>query len=387
MRLWILIVMLCSLAKACSSESKSPEFDPNSTVRIKGQILAISGEPLANTGLELRNLRFFGYASIINPYVPFLNWSIIRSAFWYFPAYRKDFEEIKETPGYFISRAATDAEGYYNFRIKAGNLLRDENGGINIVLTNKGDDASESFMKHGFVVKQQDTELGAIRLCDLGPFSVLENSNDVTLNWVLPEDTVTQFVIKVADDETNGLLWASQVEGTVTSLVLPKTIFSAATHRIVIEASYRVEDEINSMCLTPSQSLSLSAPVVSLGSDLLFAAEGIKFPITSLTNGSFNDKSYFEAFDVTELSLDLQRDVSFQAINFHNILGGSATLPLDVTISCSSNAEPDDFDQILARNQELTRFYSMELSEVTTCRMIKFVFSETIQQLQEVTLL
>lgn len=380
-----LLIILISLSASCGSKSKSPEFDPETIVQIKGQMLTPDGSALGNTQIELRNLRYYPYSEPNTPLPKFINWLFWRFAFFMFPAYEPQNDDMQKLPNYFLTNVTTDADGYYDFKVKAGNLLRDEQGGINIILLNHGEDMSQSYVKYLFVIGEQETNLGEIQQCNLGPFQVNEQANQVMIDWQAPTKPVDHYVIKIADASNNYLLWTATVDGDQESLELAKTIFMNKSTRIAIEAYYQNTEDFKALCLTPSQIFSLTSPTINLAANKLAASPQIDFGVTSVTNENYNDRSYFEAFDTDEITIDFNQDTSISGINLHNLLAESDATYLNAVIKCSVDSAPETFDTVLHANAAVSRFQSITLNEPTTCRHLKISFSGPISQLQEVT--
>ena len=379
-------IFVFALAGCGSKKSKSPDFDPESIVQIKGQILDPDGEPLSNTKIELRNLRYYAYTEVNSPLPKFFYWMFWKLAFFMFPAYETKNDEVKEQANYFLSDVETDIEGYFDFQIKAGNLLRDELGGININLLNAGDGMQDAYIKHIFVVSEQVSELGSIQQCTLGPFSITEGSDSIDISWQSPATEVTQYVLKIADADNNYLLWTDRFEADTNTVSLAKAIFGTKTLRIALEAYYRNDVSWTSLCLTPSQTFQAQSPVTNLASGAIARSPQIEFDINSLTNDQYNDNSYFDAFDTLDLVLDLSADRTIQGFNLHNLLASKEASSIELTAYCASESDPENFDVVLGRDLSLKRFFAYPLDAPVTCRYVKFRFSQSISQLQEVTI-
>lgn len=381
----VIVGLSCLFASACTGEKspgKSPYFKDEDILTITGQFLDQNSQGLAETKIALRNLRVFAY---INPSQTYfketLNW-FISLAFPMFPTY--DTKAVKVKPNYFLKDAVTARDGSFRFQIRADQVLRDADGGINIMLINDGDGTAASYAKYNFVVKEQETNLDPIPLCDLGE-TVQENAQTLDWNWALPGYALDHYEVRIADAQDNSLLWASRVEAAATGLSLPKSIFQAESLRYAIEVFYRFDEEFHASCLTPSRTISMANPISNLASQKKASGENIGFMITSLTNGRFNDVSYFAAYDTRSITIDLEEDKLISSINLHNLQFTSDSAPHQIMFEAATKAAPDTFLSIGLDAETPLRFGNYQLPAAGSYARLRISASNVFSTLQEVT--
>lgn len=374
-------LLLC----ACTGEKnpgKSPYFKDDEILTISGQFLDKNQDGLASTKIALRNLRVFAYVNPSQTYFKeTLNW-FIALAFPMFPTY--DTKAVKVKPNYFLKDAVTSRDGSFRFQIRADQTLRDAEGGINIALINDGDGTDSSYAKYNFVIKEQETTLDPISLCDLGE-TVQETASTLDWTWPLPSYALDHYEVRIADAQDNSLLWATRVEAAATQLTLPKSIFQAASIRYAIEVFYRFEDELHASCLTPSRTISIASPMTNLAFGKKASAEGIDFTVTSLTNGRFNDVSYFSAYDTRSFTIDLGADTLISSINLHNLQFTSDTAPHQLIFEAATKAAPSTFVSIGLDDETPLRFGNYQLPVPGNYARLRISATNVFSLLQEVS--
>lgn len=386
-------VLLCTLLimTACSSKpSKSPLFDDNEIVEISGTMLEDDGTPLAAKHIELSNLRRFGYIDYTEAAIDSARKAFSALFFtiaWpFFPFYRNDPgvtdpEDYYERPNYYTDSVKTNSEGKFSFKIRAGNFLRDSDGGINITLVNEKEDPAR-FGKYVFVVKSKDSELGSLRLCGAEDgIDISEAASDMAFSWDKPSGTIEKYVVNFALKSDNSLLWSSEVDGddSTPSLTLPKMIFQDFEVRVAVEAYYTFEDELKLSCLSPAQVFSVESPSESLATGALATSPNIKFRIDTLTNEGFKDGLFFDAFNTSEITLDLGEDTTINKVVFHNLkLMSDDTLTL---VAIDSNGVETTVSGIKEK-----RFLAKTLSSPITAKTLRIEFSDDLYDLQEISL-
>ncbi len=382
----VILSLFCFMGGACTGEKtpgKSPYFKDEDILTISGQFLDKDGEGLAATKIALRNLRIFAYVNPSQTYFKeSLNW-FIALAFPMFPTY--DTKPIKVKPNYFLKDAVTARDGSFRFQIRADQMLRDAEGGINIALINDGDGTGSSYAKYNFVIKEQETTLEAISLCDLGE-SVQENSQTLDWSWPQPSRPVDHYEVRIADSQDNSLIWASRVEATANQISLPRSIFQATGLRYAIEVFYRFDEEFHQSCLAPSRSITLSKPATNRAFLKKATGENIDFVITSLTNGRFNDVSYFSAYDTRSVTIDLTEDTLISSINLHNLQFTSDTAPHKLTFEAATKSAPDTFFSIGLDNVDPLRFGNYSLPAPSSFARLRISASNVFSSLQEISL-
>ncbi len=375
----------CLVMSACTGEKnpgKSPYFEDEDILTISGQFLDQSGQGLPETKIALRNLRVFAYVNPSQTYFKeTLNW-FISLAFPMFPTY--DTKAVKVKPNYFLKDAVTARDGSFRFQIRADQTLRDAEGGINMALINDGEGTSASYAKYNFVIKEQETSLDPISLCDLGE-TVQETAASLDWSWPLPSYALDHYEVRIADAQDNSLLWASRVEASATGLSLPKSIFQAASLRYAIEVFYRFDEEFHASCLAPSRTFSIANPISNLASSKKATAENIDFAITSLTNGRFNDVSYFSAYDTRSITIDLEEDTLISSINLHNLQFTSDTAPHQLVFEAATKIAPNTFVSIGLDDETPLRFGNYQLPTPGSYAKLRISANNIFSTLQEIT--
>lgn len=369
----------------CTGEKnpgKSPYFEDADILTITGQFVDQNSQGLAETKIALRNLRLFAY---INPSQTYfketVNW-FLSLAFPMFPTYDKKAEKVKAN--YFLKDAVTARDGSFRFQMRADQTLRDAEGGINITLINDGEGTTSSYAKYNFVIKAAETNLDPISLCDLGE-TAQETAQTLDWSWPLPTYALDHYEVRIADAQDNSLLWASRVEASSTQLSLPKSIFQSSELRYAIEVFYRFDDEYHASCLTPSRTITLTNPITNLAQNKKASGEGIDFIITSLTNGRFNDVSYFSAYDTRSITIDLEQDTPISSINLHNLQFTSDTAPHELIFEAATKASPNTFVSIGLDAVTPLRFGNYQLATPGSYARIRISASNVFSSLQEVS--
>ncbi|MDQ3231288.1 MAG: hypothetical protein M3Q07_05655 [Pseudobdellovibrionaceae bacterium] len=370
---------------ACSGEDnpgKSPNFNDDDIVTISGQFQDASHQGLPSTSIALRNLRVFAY---INPSQTYfketLNW-FISLAFPMFPTYEKASQKVR--PNYFLKDAVTARDGTFRFQMRGEEVLRDADGGINITLINDGDGTSSAYAKYNFVIKSATTTLDPIALCDLGE-TVHDNAQTLDWSWTLPGYTLDHYEVRIADAQDNSLLWASRVEASATQLSLPKSIFQASSLRYAIEVFYRFEDEYQTSCLTPSRTITITNPATNLARNKKAIGENIAFVVTSLTNGRFNDVSYFSAYSTKSVIIDLEQNTLISSINVHNLLLTSDEAPNELIFEGATQAAPNTFVSIGLDGETPLRFGNYQLPIPGSYARLRISADHVLSSLQEIS--
>jgi len=370
----------------CTGEKnpgKSPYFEDADILTITGQFVDQNSQGLAETKIALRNLRLFAY---INPSQTYfketVNW-FLSLAFPMFPTYDQKAEKVKAN--YFLKDAVTARDGSFRFQMRADQTLRDAEGGINITLINDGEGTASSYAKYNFVIKAAETSLDPISLCDLGE-TVQETSLTLDWSWPLPTFALDHYEVRIADAQDNSLLWASRVEADSTQLSLPKSIFQAPELRYAIEVFYRFDDEFHASCLTASRTITLTNPITNLAQNKKASGENIDFSITSLTNGRFNDVSYFSAYDTRSIIIDLEQDTLISSINLHNLQFTSDTAPHELIFQAATKAIPNTFVSIGLDAATPLRFGNYQLPTPGSYARIRISASNVFSSLQEVSI-
>jgi hypothetical protein len=381
----IIVGLSCLSVWSCTGEKqagKSPYFKDEDILTISGQFLDQSGQGLDTTKIALRNLRVFAYVNPSQTYFKeTLNW-FLALAFPMFPGY--DTSPVKIKPNYFLKDAVTARDGSFRFQMRADQTLRDADGGINITLINDGEGTAASYAKYNFVIKEQETSLDPIALCDLGE-SVQENALTLDWTWTVPAYALDHYEVRIADAQDNSLLWATRVEAAATQLTLPKSIFQASELRYAIEVFYRFDEEFHASCLTPSRTLSITNPLTNLALQKKAAGENISFAITSLTNGRFNDVNYFSAYDTRSITLDLGEDTFISSINLHNLQFTSDDAPHQLMFEAATLDAPNTFVSIGLDAETPLRFGHYTLPTAGSYARLRISASNVFSTLQEVS--
>lgn len=385
------VVLGLSLTTACGLESsKSPEFAPGTIVSVTGQYLKENGEPLRDTPIAFKNLRRFGYIDsldaaqaevtrafsqlfiaafpLFNYYDPVLGMSSIK----------EDPSKYTKKPNYYLDQARTDSSGKFSFQINSEKLLRDAEGGINIVIVNEKDEAPE-FGKFVFVVKGADTDLGSIRLCTLGGINMTENETDdtVTFSWTKPQESVQQYVMRFGIPEDGSALWTENVAGDLNSATLPRAIFHNRAVRLAIEAFYLSESEKKNSCLTPPKDFQLNSGQNLVSAGVLAESKEIKFKLNSLTNGKFDDHIYLQAFDVNSLTFDLKEKKVISKIGLFNL-----NLKTKSKIEFLFSNDGETYTE--AESADAKRFQLHQLTAPVEARFIQIKTESRIVDLKEI---
>ncbi|SMF32110.1 hypothetical protein [Pseudobacteriovorax antillogorgiicola] len=389
---WLTLFCICLIGSCEStSESESPQFDPSDIVEISGTYLNDDGSPAARTYIHLQNLNTYGYYDpLYTSVADFLLKFFQRVAFWPFPFYSwGDNDRDKTSPGYFLDEIRTNDVGQFNFEVTAGSFVRDSSGAINITLINDGDESSDPYGRFTFVIKEQVSALDELILCKLEPLTLSEGASTIDISWLAPSFTVESYQIKFANPDDNSPIWVSSVEGTETTISLPKSIFADYSVRFAIEAFYQIdgdnESQLKKSCLTPSQEFTIATPTPNLAANAYASSPSIDFTITSLSNGEFDDPWYFEAFDTNTLTIDLGSETTIESINLHNLMFSSSSSQTIAIQGASSGNESADFSELIATTSA-TRYMSLSLTSPATVRWLKIIASSTLLDLQEVSI-
>lgn len=369
------------ILSACG-KSSSPTFPPGTVLEITGRFLAPNQDPLLDTRIHFRNLRQFGYVD--NLALGIATWQsmfLLPMAFPFFAFYEAplpDPEDYTERPNYFLTSMRTNSDGRFTFRIRADRMLRDADDAINIVLVNDDDNEMHAFAKAAFVVKEEKTDLGNISTCDLGGISKSESGGNFTLTWTAPSWTVARYVVNVATQDDNSLVWAKQVTGA-TTVTLPKATVGAQAVRVAIEAFAKDEDSTKISCLTPPLDFTLDAPVTTRIEPAQVSTPDIPFRLSSLTNQKFSDKDYLGAFDTGFLIFDFGSEQTLTTMLLHNLRVGTTG---NVAFSTATSA---DGPWTLAGQIPAARFLHHTFATPITTRYLKLSFPASLQDLKEVT--
>jgi hypothetical protein len=378
-----------SISGCGMSGSKSPTLDPTSPVTIKGKYLDDNGSGLPDTQINFRNLRRFGYVDMTAVEHAQSVALFLKMAFPFFLIYEDLFNEdplrvdpnlFRYKPNYFLTKVRTDSQGNFSFRVRVDQLMRDEAGGINIVLVNEKY-RDNRFGKYSFVVKKQDTNLGELRLCELGGIKIEETagSENFLVQWTAPAQTVSKYVVNFAVPEDSSLVWSAEVAGDQTSVTVPKFLFESLKTRVAIEAYYALESEKTVSCLTSPKDFSLLNPEKSLGQNAKVTADEIPFRLSSLTNRKFSDNGYLEAFSPSRLTFDLLEKKTLKAVALHNLrLGSKGEFEIEVS--------EDGISWSVAKKAPERRFLVETFDSPVTTRYLRLAFSSRLLDLQEISI-
>lgn len=374
----ISFLLMGSILGGCGGQSKSPEFLPDTVLSIEGVYLNDQGEPLAGQFIQLRNYRFFSYIDYTEAAIDVVQSVMVfflNLAFPFYPIFHND--EVKvEKAGYYADKMKTSGTGKFSFKVRAGDFLRDHDGGINIQLVNALNDEKQ-YGRYSFVIKGQDTDLGTVRLCSLGGINLTEDSSNVTFQWTAPSDAVGKYLINFGTAADNALVWASEVAGDQTSLTLPKIIFSDLNARMAIEAFYTDEAEKKVSCLSPTKDFSVTS-TPSLVAGALATSDEILFKIDSLTNKNFSDRPFFGAFDTKKITLTLEQPTAINILTLHNLKLESAG-SLSVSYRAESGGNLTNIGTFAEK-----RFMVATFPSTVTAKEIVLEFSSFVQHLQEI---
>lgn len=382
--IWISLALFLMACSADKKPGNSPYFEDEDILTISGTFQDQDSEGLANRNIALRNIRRFPYYDPTATYVrDAISW-FFQVAFPMFPVYEGSYVQQKVKSNYFLKEVKTAVDGSFRFQMRGAEVLRDAEGGINIVLINDGEGTSDSFAKYSFVIKGQTTDLGTIKLCTLAA-QKQELTDELTFTWTLPGYTLDHYEFRFADARDNSLLWVSRVDASATSLSLPKSIFQTDSIRFAVEIFYTFEDELQTSCLTPSQSFQIATPKSNLAAARPVSAENIAFRVTSLTNGRFNDPSYFAAYDTRSLVVDLGSNTLIQSVNLHN-LQFTSDASAKLTIEGATAEDPTDFTSIGLDEVDALRFASYTLPVAGSWARVRISSPGIISNLQEIAI-
>jgi hypothetical protein len=380
------LVTVFHLIACGSSSSKSPQFLPGSVLTVTGKYLDEAGNGFSDQQLLFQNLRKFGYIDetgvAIESFARLL-------AFPFFAFYDVIFEgdslsvdrsKYLQSPNYNLKRVRTDGSGSFTFNLRVEDLLRDAEGGINISIVNEKS-SSTLFGKFSFVVKNIGTDLGTLNLCTLGGIGMAEDAvlDTATFSWSAPQTAVSRYVLRFGDPTSGAVIWTQVVDGSLTTLTLPRSLFLNQKVRLGIEAFYTFEAEKKTSCLSAPKDFHLTSPLSSLASGGIVNASNVKFKINSLTNAKFSDNPFFEAFDSREFVLDLGEQKAISKLRLYNLqLQSSGSLSVSGSLDGSTYTAIDQFEE--------ARFMNLSLTNPTSLRFLKFSFSSRLVDLQELAL-
>jgi hypothetical protein len=387
-----LVTVAALLNSSCDSiGDRKQELAPGTTVTIEGDYLNPDGSPLAARSIQLRNYRYFAhidYAAVaIGDIVDFMLMPLgmFNFGWWFFPYnHGRNVEHNTQKANYYINSLATDDKGHFSFKIKVDDFLKDSSGNINIQLVNTAD-AEKLYGKYAFVVKNNDTNLGVLQLCTLGPITISEGPADIRFSWTPPAQTVQKYSLSIGHQSDNALVWSHLLEGSETSLTLPKAVFSDYPVRVGIEAFYTYETDKKTSCLSPLVNFEVATKVSPLSTGAVATAPQMLFKMDSLTNGLFSDNAIFEGFGVTSIILDLKDQQLCSQIVIHNLkLAQAGKLKVWATA-----AWDDNFSEVeLEPGDEVEkRFMLIDPTDPFTCRRLKFEFSSKVIDIQEISVL
>lgn len=381
---------LCALVLAggCgSSASKSPEFLPGTSLTVTGRFVDDDGKPLVGKQISFRNLRAFGYVDFRKAEADAVGRAIAWwSAFPFFVAYdalygrdplEVDAEAYKVRPNYYLDGVRTDALGAFRFKVNADEMLRDAEGGINIVIVNERLSAPR-FGRAAFVVKDRDTNVGDVRLCELGGLAVSEpgGGEDLVVSWNAPPAAVRKFVINFAIPGNSSLVWSTETDGAATQVAVPRALFQDFTVRVAVEAYLAFEDDRKTSCLTSPLDFKIKAPLLPVSRKKIATAKNVKFKINALTNGAFDDNGFFDAFKSDSVTLDLESVLPVRHLALQNLRIASAG---KVRVETSS----DGAAWTSATEVSAERFTRISLPAAAQARYVRLGFSSPLMSLQE----
>jgi hypothetical protein len=384
------------LLGACGkSDSDSPDFAPGTVLKISGKYLDENGEPFSDRAVMFRNTREFAYIdessvaleSALRTFGSMVMYAAFPFFFFYDNIFGQDPTKVdrskyEEKANYQLASARTDGTGAFTFEVEADDMLRDSDGGINIVVVNEKADAP-LFGKYAFVVKKEDTTLESLPLCTLGGIQFSENAatDQITFTWTAPSKTVSKYILRFGLPENGAMVWSEVVDGasaTPTTATFSRAIFQGQPMRLAIEAFYTFSSTKKYSCLTSPLDFTATTIATPVSTGALASTDNIKFKINSLTNGGFTDNMYFGAFDPRDLTLDLGEEKTFSRMVFHNLklrTGGN------VKVSTSSDgvtfSDSETFEE--------KRFIDHSFAALSA-RYVKLTFSSRIVDLQELTL-
>jgi hypothetical protein len=388
MKHFLCILLSLSMIHCDGKESDTPEYDPNTLLTISGRFLDGDGTPLTSTPIHMKNLRYDSYIDPVKCVVDQIDnliFSLIYLA-WVFPFYlfgSSTDASAKPDPGvvrpnYFNDKIKTDSEGNFEFSIKAGKFLRDENGGVNIELVNNKASDDSLFGKYQFVIKEEDSVLGDLQLCSLGGLEFTENDDDVTISWEAAPSEVTKYITNFGISSSNALLWSVETDSETTSITVPKTVFNDFEIKVASQAYYTFEDQKKISCLSEPLTFTLTSPTSSIITDTIAEVSNVKFKVTSFSNGKLNDPVFLKAFNSKQIIIDMEEALEFSNINFHNL---SLVKAGETTISTSD----DKTTWTELGTEAEVRFMTYALDTSVTARYLKFDFSSQLVDLKEIT--
>lgn len=306
---------------------------------------------------------------------------LLMTAAWpFYPLFnRLDTDAGRYDPDFFIQKYKTNSLGEFTVKVRAGDLLRDDAGGINLLLLNQ--EASDNlYGKFAFVLQNADTNVGTVQLCKLGGITATETATNMVFTWTAPSFTVTKYVINFGLQSNNALLWSA--EATTPTLTIPKNVFQDFKTRMTVEAFTTFDssgEEKKVSCLTNYKDFQVTSPLKSLASSPTVTAENVKFTVTSLTNGSVGDNPYLDGFSSRTITFDFKSALSFSTVIFHN-------LKLDTAgkMTLQTSADGVTWTTINSTTDEL-RFLVFTHTSTLSTRYFRVTFSSDIADLQEIS--
>lgn len=372
---------------SCGTTPKSPAFDPDTILKVEGQFLQPNGEALAGINIDLKNLNRFAYidmtavaiSEIGRAFSYMFNFGFIFYPF-YAPEKLSHNNEGVARPGYFVDSVTTDLEGRFSFQARAGNLLRDAEGAINLSLVNQEDDTS-LFGRYAFFIKKQDTSLPALQLCDLGNLQLAETAEEVTVSWQ-PEDRFTRYNVSIVDAASRHVIWVAGLDEGLDQFSIGRSIIQDREVLIAVEAYEILEDEEMTLsCLSKPLSYQGGTPIDVYSQSKSISAPSVPFKISQLTNGRFDDAIFLRAFQEKELTLDLEETTSITRLLLYNLKLDGTPGSAGLVVSSSNDGE---IWQELQSGLNEERFMQILLPAPIQTRYLRFQFSREIYDLQEI---
>lgn len=363
---WFLLISV--LLMSCGT--KSPTFPPGTELTISGKLIDDDNKPVPNALIAFQNIREFGYRK--QGLIEQLAMIIFFPFIFIDPGY--------VTPEFFLSDITTDADGTFIIKLLEDKLLRDKDGGINILLTAKSQE-QEGSANHSFVVKEKDTDVGVMHLCQLGGIQVSQPplGENLTISWAPPQETVENYLIRFGRPEANDLVWASLVAGDKTSLEIRSQIFQDLPSSLMIESIFTNGEDQKKSCLTPMVSLPqeiTSASAGALSDGRSFTSPDVPFLISSLSDRNFRNAPYLEAFQTSLLNIDFEQPHALQTIVLHQL-----SLAGDGNIIIEASEDEKTWTQILEIQAETYLHHKFETP--ITARFLRFNFPANLIDLQE----
>lgn len=379
-----------SLVACSDAGTKTPAFADDEILGFTGRFLDANGAGVAGSRIILQNFRHRSFIDPTQALVDSATFALIYPSVviaWFFPIYLLSWGRIKpdlpprdsgrQKAGYYFGQLVTDADGRFNFRIRAASMLRDSDGNINVDIVN--DSPAAPFGKFSLVVTSKTSEVGDVTLCTLGGLVVEEGDSDVTVSWQAPAIPVAKYHVNIGTQASNALVWSVEADAAATSVTLPKVALGDLATKVAVQAFTTFEDDRKVSCLTPTVDIALAAPAKSLAAGALGAAPGIGFKLSSLTNGLLDDSPYLEAFGPSSLTLDLGEQKTIRQAVLHNLLlAAVGTLTVETSL--------DGLAWSTAGQAEERRFLAVPLADGVEARHIRFTFSHPLTDLKEVTL-